>query len=71
MPDARSTRLLRGSNRPVMRQGKGDTGEDVSYQQCERCLHYPRPVVLASAGLRWEPCPPEYQGGSGGVGSGQ
>jgi hypothetical protein len=61
-----------GRHRWVTRQGKGEMGEDVTYQQCERCLHYPKTSSWRQReGLRWEPRPPEYQGGSGGVGSGQ
>ncbi|GAA1430384.1 hypothetical protein GCM10009616_14820 [Microlunatus lacustris] len=61
-----------GRHRWVTRQGKSELGERVTYQQCERCRHYPRTSSSGQReGLRWEPRPPEYQGGSGGVGSGQ
>ena len=61
-----------GRHRWVTRQGKGEKGEVVTYQQCERCLHYPRTSSWRQReGLAWQPRPPEYQGGSGGVGSGQ
>ncbi|CAA9288966.1 MAG: hypothetical protein AVDCRST_MAG48-368 [uncultured Friedmanniella sp.] len=61
-----------GRHRWVMRQGKGERGEAVTYQQCERCLHYPKTSSWRQReGLGWAPRPPEYQGGSGGVGSGQ
>ena len=55
-----------GRHRWVGRQGRGERGEDVSYQQCERCGHYPK-TSHWSQGDVFKDHPMDTQGGGGGV----
>jgi hypothetical protein len=55
-----------GRHRWVTRQGKDELGEDVTYRQCERCLHYLK-TSHWSRGEGYDP--PQGYSASGGGGS--
>ena len=55
-----------GRHRWVARQGRDELGRVVTYQQCDRCLHYPRSSHW-SRGEGYDP--PSGHSASGGGGS--